>query len=1189
MAITRQSNLFASEDWKKVYQSFRDIDFQSYDFETIRKSMVDYLRTYYPEDFNDFIESSEYIALVDLIAFLAQSTNFRTDLNARENFLETAERRDSVLKLARMLSYFPKRSQISRGILKITSVATTESVLDSNNVNLRNTPVFWGDTANPDFLEQYTTILNAAFVSTQKFGNPSNSKTVAGIKNEEYQLNLTPNTIPVYGFTSTVSNRSLDFELVNGTYSGEDFLYEQAPKPGNTFNLIYKNDGRGFNSINSGFFMYFKQGVLQSVDFNVDESLPNRVVEVDVNDIDNNDVWLYSINSAGDEDVKWTKVPAVTGTNVIYNSLSETTRTLYSVNSRANDQISLVFGDGVFTQIPVGNYRAYFRTGVGQTYKILPEEMNDVEISIPYISHANQLETLTISLSLQTTINNATARENLADIKTKAQQQYYTQNRMVTGEDYQIMPFTSFSDVLKSKAVNRTASGVSRYLDVRDTTGKYSSTNIFAEDGIFYREEVLKSFNFTFVTSSDISNTISTSIEPVILNNETKHFYYKNFTRINTSALNYSWNQTTKSTGTTTGYFKGSDGGVQQVGGFTSSNMKYVKVGALVKFTAPSGKVFDVNNNLITGTSGTVNTKDYIWAGVSAVVDDGTNQGLGNLSSGLGPITLSEVIPSDAVISEVIAPWNTTLSSSVKSSMITNISEFRTFGLRYDVETQEWAIITGSNLNTAETFSTINTGSVAGTGLDNSWIFLFTNDGATYTVKYRRTSYIFESVLETRFYFDNDLKVFDPRTGRTIKDKVNILKVNSKPDDNVNLGVDYPLNIDDRIVETDGYTVSERIKVTFSDTDSDSTVDDPDVFDIIVAPDTNSATKVVYYQTSTDSNGYAIYTPIANSSVESLYPTLAQINEVLTTYSNGQIFYASTPKKFYKLTVSASNVRTVAEDTSYFTKTGRSDILFQYTHNSPNNRRIDPAPTNIVDLFLLTNGYNTDFRNYIQDITGRITKPVPPTTTELRDSYGSLEDTKSVSDSIIFNSVKYRPLFGSKADEELQAQFKVVKNPSSLVSDSEIKERIITAINNYFAVENWDFGDTFYFNEMSSYLVSALSPDLLSIVIVPKSSSSAFGSLFEIQGQRDEIFINSATVNDISVIDKITAVQLTATGTVVNASTSNIATESVSAGTTSSTSINTSSNTTTTSTSSSSSSSSSSSGSSGGGSGGYGY
>jgi len=79
-ASTRQSNLFAAEDWKKVYETFREADFQSYDYETIRKSMVDYLRNYYPEDFNDFIESSEYIALIDLIAFLGQSLSFRADL-----------------------------------------------------------------------------------------------------------------------------------------------------------------------------------------------------------------------------------------------------------------------------------------------------------------------------------------------------------------------------------------------------------------------------------------------------------------------------------------------------------------------------------------------------------------------------------------------------------------------------------------------------------------------------------------------------------------------------------------------------------------------------------------------------------------------------------------------------------------------------------------------------------------------------------------------------------------------------------------------------------------------------------------------------------------------------------------------------------------------------------------------------
>ena len=78
-SITRQSNLFAAEDWVKLYETFNDIDFQSYDYQTIRKSMIDYLRTYYPEDFNDFIESSEYVALIDMIAYQAQALSFRTD------------------------------------------------------------------------------------------------------------------------------------------------------------------------------------------------------------------------------------------------------------------------------------------------------------------------------------------------------------------------------------------------------------------------------------------------------------------------------------------------------------------------------------------------------------------------------------------------------------------------------------------------------------------------------------------------------------------------------------------------------------------------------------------------------------------------------------------------------------------------------------------------------------------------------------------------------------------------------------------------------------------------------------------------------------------------------------------------------------------------------------------------------
>ena len=85
-----------AEDWTRIYQSYKNAEFKSYDFDTIRRTMIQYIRSNYPEDFNDYIESSEYLALIDLIAFLGQNVSFRIDLNARENFIDLANRRESL-------------------------------------------------------------------------------------------------------------------------------------------------------------------------------------------------------------------------------------------------------------------------------------------------------------------------------------------------------------------------------------------------------------------------------------------------------------------------------------------------------------------------------------------------------------------------------------------------------------------------------------------------------------------------------------------------------------------------------------------------------------------------------------------------------------------------------------------------------------------------------------------------------------------------------------------------------------------------------------------------------------------------------------------------------------------------------------------------------------------------------------
>jgi hypothetical protein len=239
---SRQSSLFGVNDWKAIYQTFREADFRSFDYETLRKSFIDYLRVYYPETFNDFIESSEFIAILDVMAFMGQGLAFRNDLNARENFIDTAERRDSVVKLANLVSYTPKRNLAAQGYLKVVSIQTTQNISDLNGVNLSNLPILWNDPANANWAEQFNTIINAALINTQRVGRAGNVADLLGVTTSEYTLSIPADNIPVVPFTSTVDSLNMNFELVSVTSVDKDYLYEIPPIPSGIFNILYRND-----------------------------------------------------------------------------------------------------------------------------------------------------------------------------------------------------------------------------------------------------------------------------------------------------------------------------------------------------------------------------------------------------------------------------------------------------------------------------------------------------------------------------------------------------------------------------------------------------------------------------------------------------------------------------------------------------------------------------------------------------------------------------------------------------------------------------------------------------------------------------------------------------------------------------------------------------------------------------------
>jgi hypothetical protein len=128
-----------------------------------------------------------------------------------------------------------------------------------------------------------------------------------------------------------------------------------------------------------------------------------------------------------------------------------------------------------------------------------------------------------------------------------------------------------------------------------------------------------------------------------------------------------------------------------------------------------------------------------------------------------------------------------------------------------------------------------------------------------------------------------------------------------------------------------------------------------------------------------------------------------------------------------------------------------------------------------------------------------------------------------LSDNIVLNSVIFKPLFGNKAKDELRANISVIKVHDSLVSDSEVKSRVVSVMNDYFDIDNWDFGDTFYFSELSAYLHDQLGDIVGSVVIVPTDVNKKFGDLYEIRSASNEIFVNATTVDNINVVDSLTS------------------------------------------------------------------
>jgi len=70
--------------------NLRRINFSALDFPTMRRVLVEYIKTYYPDRFNDFVSNNGIIMILELVSYIGSILSTRSDIIADEGFLPTA-------------------------------------------------------------------------------------------------------------------------------------------------------------------------------------------------------------------------------------------------------------------------------------------------------------------------------------------------------------------------------------------------------------------------------------------------------------------------------------------------------------------------------------------------------------------------------------------------------------------------------------------------------------------------------------------------------------------------------------------------------------------------------------------------------------------------------------------------------------------------------------------------------------------------------------------------------------------------------------------------------------------------------------------------------------------------------------------------------------------------------------------
>ena len=172
-----------------VDKEIRDIDYISKDFNGYKTDLIDFLKKYFPDTWQDFSQVSGGMALLEMVAYVGDSLSFLMDRQINEGFIDRAIEPSNVYSLAQNMGYKPKFSTPATTTLSLSATFFDSTSSDSMFKVLKET-VFSSDN-----------FINYELIEDVDFSNQTNRTTIRNIA--ESKTTYVKNAVIIAGKTKT--------------------------------------------------------------------------------------------------------------------------------------------------------------------------------------------------------------------------------------------------------------------------------------------------------------------------------------------------------------------------------------------------------------------------------------------------------------------------------------------------------------------------------------------------------------------------------------------------------------------------------------------------------------------------------------------------------------------------------------------------------------------------------------------------------------------------------------------------------------------------------------------------------------------------------------------------------------------------------------------------------------------------